>query len=205
MTQAAVKAPAFHFDPESHTYTLDGRKIPGVSEIIAPLKDFSGIPPHVLQFARERGEAVHKAIQYHHEGDLAVDTLDLQIVPYFEAYLKFVADTGFKVLGFERPMYSLPFRYGGTPDLWGEIGADLWLPDIKCTAAIDPANAIQTAAYRRLLEEFAGHKARRATLQLRQDGTYRFQPYPQAEDAADMQTFQALLHILTWRQKHGRT
>lgn len=202
MNQPAV-APRFHFDKEQHVYTLDGRRLPSVTEIIEPIQaGYAGIPAHVLEKARARGEAVHLAVQYHNEGDLAVETLDIEIVPYFEAYLKFVADTGFKVLGTETAMYSIPFRYAGTPDLWGEIGAELWLPDIKCTAVTPPWTAIQTAAYRRLLEEYTGHKARRGALQLRGDGTYRFTPYPAADDARDMATFNACRLVWDWRKNH---
>jgi len=196
----------FRFDQETHTYTLNGRRLPSVTEIIACLHDgYASIPPAVLEHARQRGTAVHAAIQYHGDGDLAVDTLDLEIVPYFESWLKFLADTGFRVEGAEQPLYSRTFMYAGTPDLWGSIGADLWLPDIKATSLILPHVSIQTAGYQRLLQELTGRKARRAALQLKDDGTYRFNPYPQAEDAADMGTFTAALNIHQWRQKHGRS
>lgn len=106
------------------------------------------------------------------------------------------------VVGYEQPMFSLPYRFGGTPDLWCEIGPILWLPDVKCTAATVPTTSIQTAAYQRLVQELTGRKARRAELRLLDNGQYRFNPYPQAEDAADMGTFTACLNLHNWRAKH---
>lgn len=196
---------ALQYNHEQHTYTVDGRQLPHVTSITAPLSNgFDGIPPAVLEFARERGQAVHLAIKYHHDNDLDIATLDLEIVPYFEAFLKFQADTGFKVLGAETPMHSLVFKYAGTPDLWGEIGTELWLPDIKAVAAVPPWVAIQTAAYQRLLTEYVGRKARRAALQLKNDGTYRFTPYVRAEDAKDFSVFNSCLTIFNWRAHYVR-
>lgn len=196
--------PVLQFDPARHEYSINGKVLPNVTGITRPLSNgFDGIPPAVLEFARERGQAVHKAVQFHNENDLDIASLDTTIVPYFEGWLKFLSDTGFKVLGSEQPMYSLPYQYAGTADLWGEITGDLWLPDIKCTAVIPPWTAIQTSGYQRLLSEHIGRKARRGALQLKKDGTYRFDPYTPADDAKDFSIFNACLSIFNWRQHNN--
>lgn len=203
MTLVAAADPEFRVDPDRHEYWHGTARLPSVTETIAHLGDgLAGIPPAVLEHARQRGTAVHAAIQYHHEGDLVMESLDTEIVPYFEAWLRFVEETGFRVLGAEQPMMSRTYRYAGTPDAWGEMGGDLWLPDLKTTATMAPKVAVQTSAYQRLLHENTNRKARRAGLQLRADGTYRFHPYAPADDARDFSVFMAALTVHNWRIRH---
>ena len=81
---------ALKFDAEQHVYSLGGRNLPNVTNIIRPLQEgFDRIPPAVLEHARERGQAVHRAVLFHNENDLDIETLDLEIVPYFEAWIRF--------------------------------------------------------------------------------------------------------------------
>lgn len=201
---APVLLHQFRFVEESHTYWFGDRRIPGVTEALCPIHDLADVPAHVLEHARQVGQAIHAAIKLHNADDLVVESLDLEIVLRFEAWLAFVKDTGFRVRGFEQPMGSNIYQYGGTPDLWGEMGGHPWLPDIKATAVIAPSVAVQTAAYRQLLTENSAPSAkpRRAALHLRKDGTYRFIPYEARADSEDMQTFQSLLRIAHWRMKH---
>ena len=126
-----MDSPAFTFDPDTHTYRLGDQVLPSVSEIIKPLQDYAMISKKVMEHARQKGEALHLAVQLHNEDDLDISSLDTTIVPRFEAWLKFLKDTGFKVMGFEERLYSKLYRYAGTPDLWGEMNGEIVLPDTK--------------------------------------------------------------------------
>ena len=197
----------FTFNAEAHEYWYGNRRLPSVTEIIRPLMDYSNIPVGVMEHARQVGQAVHGAIKLHNEDDLAVDALDLGIIPRFEAWLRFVTDTGFTVLGFEQPMYSETYLYAGTPDLWGDdrLGTS-YLIDIKATAMIPPWVRIQTIGYKKLVEPLAKkQRMRRAALHLQKDGAYRFEVYPFAQDSDDFMTFQSCLRILQWRQSYVNT
>ena len=60
------------FDPEKHEYRINGVLVPSVSQILAPLYDFSKIPRDVLERKRQIGTAIHKAIELDLLGDLDV-------------------------------------------------------------------------------------------------------------------------------------
>lgn len=88
----------FSYDEETHTYYLYNKKIPSVSEIIAPLKDFSGISPARLENAAAYGKAVHKVIELYLNGTLGEYDPFLQqpldeAIKYFDSIN--IADCGF--------------------------------------------------------------------------------------------------------------
>ena len=73
------------FDEESHTYRVNGVIYPSVSEILAPFCDFSRVPRDVLERKRQIGRATHKCIELDEAGELDVDTVDPQVMPYFQS------------------------------------------------------------------------------------------------------------------------
>lgn len=198
-----MDTPAFTFDEDSHTYRLGNEVLPSVTDIVKPLQDYAAIPAKVMEHARQKGEAIHWAVRLHSEDDLDVDTLDPAIVPRFEAWLKFLDETGFKVIGFEQRMYSSLYRYAGTPDFWGEMNGEVWLPDTK-PPSMWKWYPVQLSGYQQLLkEQYSINHARRATLQLMDDGRHKFTPYDRKDDARDMSTFLSLLNVLNWRKHNG--
>lgn len=88
------------FDELTHTYTLEGVRLPSVTQILqrAGLIDFSKIPGPILLAARDRGAAVHRAIHYLNEGDLDPDFEHEfpEYWPYVAAWINFVTATGFR-------------------------------------------------------------------------------------------------------------
>ncbi len=197
-----MDASALHFEPESHTYTLGSSVLPSVTEIIDPLQDWTGIPEKTLAYACSKGLSTHAAIQLHNENDLDVNSLDLAIVPRFEAWLKFLTDKTPEIVGFEKPMCSHLYHYAGTPDLWINMDKNIWLLDIKPNSLFK-WYPIQLSGYQQLVRENLNiSAAHRATLQLKDDGKYKFTPYSQANDATDMSTFLACLRLHQWREKN---
>lgn len=192
----------FNFDAHSHTYTLDDEVLPSVTAIIKPIQSYAKIPKSVLEHARQMGVATHKAVELWNEGDLDIDSLDIQIVPRFKAWLKFITDTGAEVTGYETPMYSSMYKYAGTPDLWIKINKDIYLLDIKPNSMFS-WYPIQLSGYQHLLQDYSKTTGvQRATLQLKDDGKYKFTPYKRADDARDFSVFQSLLTIYKWRHAH---
>jgi hypothetical protein len=93
---------ALTFDALTHTYWLDGVRIPSVTQILqrAGLIDFSRIPAPILSAARDRGAAVHQAVHYYNEHDLDLEAFQKDFPnywPFLEAWLAFRRDTGFIV------------------------------------------------------------------------------------------------------------
>jgi hypothetical protein len=192
------------FDPATHTYQIDGRVVPSVTQIIAPLIDYTGINEAILDRKSAIGTAVHLACQFDDEDDLDDGDLDPAIAGYIAGWRRFKAEKRPVMVLSEKQLYSKTRLAAGTLDRVMTIQDAIWMVDIKTTASLSPAVGVQTAGYCTLahdaLPEYRSLTFRRAAVQLRADGTYRFEEYT---DPSDFVTFMALLAVYNWRKKHG--
>lgn len=166
--------------------TIDGEWYPSVTEVIpqALRPDFSCVPPEVLQIARERGTALHAAIDSHERNDSApAPKSSSTVLPGFDAYQQFKKETGFRYEAGEFEVRSRIWRYVGHPDLLGWIGAERVMIDIKYVAAFGAAyreyTALQTiGGYGPAWLEGHPHAPifKFYALWLRMDGTFRLVP-----------------------------
>lgn len=191
------------FDEAKHEYrTPEGKRLPSVTEILKPLYgDLRYVKQDLLDYKSVLGQAVHKAIELYTLKTLDMDTLDDQVLPYFEQFLRFCRDTGFVPTETEVRISS-KMGYAGTLDLIGLLNCRKVLVDIKTTAALSPAVALQTAAYGMAYnaERPASPVVKRYALRLTPD-MYRLQPYDNM--AADFATFIAFLKTNEWCRQNG--
>lgn len=193
------------FNPETHTYTLDGRIIPGVTSIIenAGLSDFSKINPDVLERAQKFGNAVHTTCYLYDINDLDKGSLDPALKPYLDAWIKFKRDTGFMTLDSEQIVYSKKHNYAGTYDKLGIMNGRVaykTLVDIKSGTTLPKSIALQTSAYMEAHNEGKSRDEKikwRLVVQLLEDGTYRMQEY---KEKSDFSVFLACLNIRNWKK-----
>lgn len=185
---------------ESHVYRVNGVIVPGVTTVLSQIDTYEGIPESTLEYASERGQAVHRATQLWDEDDLDLATVDPIIKPYLDAWVQFRGDTGFVVTAAEQIVYSERHRYCGTLDRQGLLDGEPCVVDIKAVAVVSPVTALQTAAYCEAARTDRRLKgARRAAVQLRRDGTYRWTEYDQG---TDLSVFLSLLQLWNWRKIH---
>ena len=74
-----VEIPGGYFDEKFHRYrNTKGTIIPSTTQVFSILgcNDFDGVPADVLEWKRNYGRAVHKAIEFLVAGDLDWDSLD---------------------------------------------------------------------------------------------------------------------------------
>lgn len=195
------------FDAEAHRYYWDGKLVPNVTRILAPLTDYSKIPPAALERAREEGVHIHKTIELFIANDLDEDALPEWLIPRLAAFKSFVADTGFVADGSERRVYHTAHQYAGTLDLDGimtRLFSDPAILDIKRSLYAGPAIGLQLAAYQaaendRRRREKSPKITRRYALQLNADGRYKLEPF---NDEGDFAIFCSLLNAYRWCQKH---
>lgn len=127
---------------------------PRVSEILRATGlgfDPTGIPLARLEYARLRGQALHLAIRYHHEGVLDEGSLHPDVRPGFEGYRRFLEDTNHVPLLSELELIHPTYGFMGHPDRVGWLQGRRVVIDFKYTDAFDfwPV-AFQLAAYRLL-------------------------------------------------------
>ena len=183
-------------DPITHQYTLDGRPIPGISEILKSngLMDTS----FMTEDGRDRGHAVHMACHFLDEGDLDYSTVDPAITGWVSAYQKFLLENKVTWRLIETPIAHAGFWFAGTPDREGSLNGRDAIVEIK-SGAKNPVTALQTAAQEILMPPAKGMRDR-IGLHLRKDGTYRLEHY---DDLQDGQIFLSALTIFSGRKNNG--
>lgn len=193
------------FDADTHTYRLDGRVLPSVTQVLerTGLVDYSFLPPATRDMALARGRAVHEAIALDLEGDLDESSLEGQdgsIAGYIEAARSARRDLG--IIGqpelFEHRAHHPAYLYAGTCDL---IHGDL-LIDWKTNKA-EWWVRLQTAAYAALHPEPG--RFRRIAVELHNDGTYRLLTFAASNYRRDFADFAAALRVLQLLDEHDRT
>lgn len=182
--------------------------LPRVSEILAAAGlgwDLSEVPPARLEYARMRGTALHLAIQYHHEGVLDESSLHPDIMPGFEAYRRFLKDSGHEPIASEVELVHPTWQYVGHPDRIGWLNQRRVILDFKYTESFQFwPTAYQLAGYRLLWN--AIHPTEPVT------STFALQLYPKTgqyqmrvvEAEKYEQTFLAALVVWRARQQVGR-
>jgi len=138
----------FTFRESDHTYWYGDERLPSVTEIMAPLYDFSHVSPELLSTAADFGTAVHKAIKLWIDGRLDFDALDVALKKPLEGFNRWFNDgqcgAGLGEMECcEQPLRHDRLKYSGTPDLVFEYG----IVDIKTRPYNAITDPIQLAGY----------------------------------------------------------
>lgn len=188
---------SFQFDREKHEYTLNGKRLPSVTEVLGMLTDFSAIAPAVLEAARDRGERVHAAINAHNRGAFDYGEDD-QIARYVEQWQRYLDESKAVVIASEQPMYHAALKFAGTPDCVLQIGRRVVVPDVKATFAVPPTVGPQCAAYAALYGDRYRRVVERVCVHIGPDG-YTLH---KRDDPADWSVFVSCLNIHKWLEKN---
>lgn len=184
------------FKDETHQYFEDGIEKPSVTKILNELgiTDFSGVPPEVLRKAQNFGTAVHAVTEYHDKKSLDFKSVDTPLIPYLEAWQKFVKDYDFRIITIEQKFYCKKYDYCGTIDRVGTIQNRKTIIDLKSSTSMVPATALQTAGYAIGINE---PNITRWAVQLKADATYSVKPYTNPTDTA---MFLSCLNVWKWKK-----
>jgi hypothetical protein len=134
----------FRFSEEDHSYWVQDRRIPGLTETIgkAGLYPFPVESGGLLSDAMIRGWIVHKALDGWYKGD--TEETPPEIEAYVESEARFVKHSGFEVRLSEVPLCNPALWYGCTPDRVGMLNGKLVVIDSK-TGPSCPAYHVQLA------------------------------------------------------------
>jgi len=183
------------FDAEKHEYRLDGVRLPSVTQIIADAGLY-GNTSYFTDYSRDRGSFVHQIIEWHLSQELDEATIDPVLMPYFEAWKRFEAESSYVSDSCEEQLASSRYRYAGTIDHIGHLNGYFCIIDVK-SGAPTPATGIQLAGYENLLKVKG---AKRFALHLKDDGNYKLIEY---KDSNDRNVFLAALSLYYWKQNNN--
>lgn len=186
------------FDEASHTYRVDGRRWPSVTQCLDRYAGLEHVDPEVLRRAAQFGTHVHAACHLYNEERLDWAKLDPPLVPYVRGWVRFLEDVGGVVLGSEVRVLSRRHGFCGTLDARVAWGRSTRLVDIKSTSSVPRTVGPQTAAYAEAWHEMTGQRIRdRYVVHLtgRDDPGYSLTAL---KDPLDWQRFKAALVVHEW-------
>jgi hypothetical protein len=168
------------YDDEKHKYIVDGKPTSSVNQIIDKVfnREYKGDPIY-----GEIGTAAAKAIELDLREELDETTVDDYVKPRLEAFRKWKKDVNANTKSCEMPLYS--DGIAGRLDILMQIDNKDWLIDNKCVKQLNHfTNKVQLSGYWMLVVGNGFVKAPKlAALQLKDDGTYHFEPYEIDADA----------------------
>ena len=194
------------FDEATHTYWINGIKVPSVTQVLreAGIIDHSKIPQDKLDIAMKFGIAVHKACELYDNHNLDWNKLDIKLKPYVNAWVLFIVETGFIVKQNEKPIGSEKYMVAGTPDRTGKLFNARADVEIKSTYAMDIQGLeLQTGGYELIYNEglYGINKIKkRIGVLLKPDGTYKIEPCKNKSDKFD---FLVCLQMYNLKKKRG--
>lgn len=156
------------FNPERHEYTLNGRRVPSVTEVIQSVLPGYQAEPWYLQ----RGQALHLACRYLDEGRLDRSSVSPEIEGRVMAWERFRRELPSENVAIEEYLGDELHGFAGTLDRVLMVKGELCLVDIKSSHA--PQTIIQLGGYQRLWWHNKNRSiAQAAEVVLNEDGTYR--------------------------------
>ena len=85
-----INGHSLEFDEEYHIYICDGIIVPSVSEILkTKFNDYANVSQYVLEQAREKGTALHEAIEVYEKTGQESDLQEFKNYLFLKKHLKF--------------------------------------------------------------------------------------------------------------------
>lgn len=190
------------FCESTHTYTVNGYKVPSVSEIMKPLSaaHYGSIDADTLSKAANRGTKVHEAVENYLL--FGVEDISKELRGYFDGFKKWIDDFKPEPIGTECRIYHKTLNYAGTADLPCYIGNVPTLVDFKTTATIAKVlTRVQLEAYKNAFNSHGVTFERKLIIQSKKDGTYRTEEHP-ITDAESWKVFTELLDVYRFIKKY---
>jgi len=157
------------FDEITHTYTINDRPVPSVTQI---LTEIFGKRFWYDDWYAQRGRANHAMISYYIQGCLDLSSVDENIKGYLDAFIKFEHETQLKPVQSEKNLFSTVYNFAGTPDLLlTDYNGQLILADIK--SSVEQIVKLQLAGYDILYNEIKIKPKLHCAIELKTDGKYK--------------------------------
>lgn len=192
------------FDAESHTYWIDGVRVPSVTKVLKVLTgdQFAAVPKDVLANAVALGTAVHRAIELDINKELDEASLHETVRPYLDMWRDWCAVTGFEPELSEQQVYSKRLLFAGTIDVVGRFkNGEQAIIDIKRCALMPKSVGPQTAGYAVAFSEcFGCEKPFRFALQFPKNAKHP--RLEQFQGFNDERSFLAALTVYQWKERN---
>ena len=188
-------------DEATHVYCVDGRKLPGIT---SRLKANSMIDDEwFTEESRQRGTAVHLATQYEDDGGLDMSSVDSRLHGYILAWTRWKDEMRVTFAGPPEMLVACPdLGYATRIDrVIRSVTGHTTVVNLKTGVPL-PWHPIQLAgellAYCRTTGERLT-RTTRASVYLKADGSYKWQPYKERDLKSDIEVFRAAAILAAWK------
>lgn len=188
------------FKEENHEYYVDGNLFPSVTQILNIVDSYKWVDKKILHQAAKFGTAAHRMTEFYDHGILNMDSVSPALMPYLDAWKKFLHETNFEILDIEYPIAS-KLGYAGMLDRIGTIDGKLTILDIKTSNIIPKTTALQLAAYSHAWEEMHKSKVRLRLCVHLKPCNYFIKEY---RNPTDFLTFMNFLTVYKWSNNNGK-
>jgi hypothetical protein len=149
-----VKSPEgdirLEFNEQKHEYSYGGKILPSVTTVIKEVLNIQ-YPDYAIYHAT-RGTYVHKAVELYLKNNLDFTSLDENIKPYLDSFIKFQEKAQIEPILLEERFVDENITFAGTIDIVGKVKGKTYLFDIKTGQKQDSYKA-QMAGYKKLLSD----------------------------------------------------
>jgi hypothetical protein len=163
------------FYEDTHTYELDGKKIPSISEIIKPLGDDvdDADLENAFEIAAERGVTCHAILAQLLTGNTDIEYPSVYGV-YIDAIRLFISEHEIIPMAIETPIHGIQTSVAGTPDLLCMFDGVLSILDYKFVSQIAKTKVkAQLNGYRIMFNEQGVFPDQLLAIHFKNDGLYR--------------------------------
>lgn len=202
-----VSKPDIRFEESTHTYHLDGVRVPSITQVLkcATYDDFDHVHPDVLAKKAREGTELARMIEDWVKGRFDVMSYDPVLLGDFDAFEIWHRKTGGMVLHSETIVASKRWQYAGRLDLVYQFPTGVVaMIDIKRTYSPPVSGGPQTAAQALAFSEMSGDEDMknmpRYLLHIK-DEVCTLVPQ---RDRNDIKVFLAALNVTKWRMNHGK-
>jgi len=142
------------YDADNHLYyTDDMQPVKSVTQILKENNlgpDYASIPPDVLEYARNRGDCVNKAVDLYDLCSLDMDSVEPEIKLYLDQWIAFKKEYEVEGIDSQKIVYSEEHAYCGTYDkkVYLKRIKDTCIIELKCTSSRPQSHRWQAAAYK---------------------------------------------------------
>lgn len=170
------------FLESSHSYMLDRAELPSVTQVMSDM-GLENASLWAREHHRDRGRFVHHGCRLVLDGTYDREGTSAALVPYIDAFQRFLEDEPLDPILAEQPLASETDRYAGTLDLFAvrrRDGARV-IYDLK-SGHLPPLVGVQLAGYERLLRNNTSRPPEtgpieRVSIRLSDDGRYKLRDH----------------------------
>ena len=137
------------FEPVTHTYTYHGEVFPSVTQILAPITDWSFLSDEDKAWYAERGTAVHIATALDDMGDLVEESVHDSLRGYLTSWRDLLRGTSITLRSVEERVAHPLLRVAGTLDRRAIIQKHHAVIDLKAGVKL-ASHGVQVYGYKRL-------------------------------------------------------